>query len=77
MSKHKLKRLTPAKEKRLVTAICLVNDFFTEHGLPAPIDQSASLVICRASEQQGPEMTRALIRRLIRLEPKSPSRFIN
>jgi len=76
VSKHKLKRLTPAKEMKLVAAICLVNDFFTAVGLPAPIDQSASLVVLRHSEQQGPETTRTLIKRLARLEPKPLSRFV-
>jgi hypothetical protein len=62
--------VSKTKEEKLVAAICLVNDFFTEHGLPAPIEQSAALVILRRSQQEGPEMTRAVIEALIRTEPK-------
>jgi hypothetical protein len=75
LSKFKLRRLTPAKEKKLVAAICTVNDFFSSVGLPAPIDQKASLVILRHSEL-GPDITRALIEGLVRTEPMPLTKLV-
>ena len=52
------------EEENLVAAIILVNNFFIEHGLPAPISKKDALVVLHASEQRGVKMTRDFIQRL-------------
>ena len=56
--------MSKTNEEKLVAAIITVNNFFMEHGLPAPISQKDALVVLHASEQRGVNMTRDFIQRL-------------